>query len=123
MSNRDYYGDNVGAGLAQNNTSTNLAMNFSTHPGSEQKVEQYQQPQTQWGDEYRSDVYEPNSNLNTLPEAEGEGKRGLGSTVVGGAGVRGSLSSSSSFPYNIPRVLCYTGIQLTISRAHSSATK
>ncbi|CEN61082.1 hypothetical protein ASPCAL07748 [Aspergillus calidoustus] len=83
MSNRDYYGDNVGAGLARNTTSTHLAMNSSTKPGSEQKVEQYQQPQRQWGDEYRSDVCEPNSNLNTLPEAEGEGERGLGST--GGA--------------------------------------
>ncbi|KAL2786962.1 hypothetical protein BJX66DRAFT_341650 [Aspergillus keveii] len=66
MSNRDYYGDNVPAGLGQN-TSTDPAMNYTTQ-----------------SNQYRSGDYDPNLNTDTLPE--GEGERGLGSTVVGGAG-------------------------------------
>ncbi|KAL2847380.1 hypothetical protein BJX68DRAFT_268247 [Aspergillus pseudodeflectus] len=107
MSNRDYYGDNVPVGLAQNTTSTHPAMNSTTQPGSDQKVEQYKQPQTQWGDECRSDAYEPNSKLNTLPEGEGEGERGLGSTVVGGAGVRVDLSSPPLHLDYLPRAVLH----------------
>jgi hypothetical protein len=84
MSNRDYYGDNVPAGLTQN-TSTDPAMNYTTQFTSEQQVQHNQQPQGQWPDQYRAGDYDPNLNPNTLPE--GEGERGLGSTVVGGAGV------------------------------------
>ncbi|KAL3486800.1 hypothetical protein BJX62DRAFT_241674 [Aspergillus germanicus] len=91
MSNRDYYGDNVPSDLAHNNTSTHSSFNYTPQAGSqEQQIQpQYHQyEQATWpADSSRQDTYDPNSKLNTtLPEGQGEDERGLGSTVVGGAG-------------------------------------
>jgi small subunit ribosomal protein S2 len=100
MSNRDYYGDNVPSDLAHNNTSTDSPFNYvpQNQPGGQgQQIQpQYHQyEQAQWADHgSRQDAYHPNSKLNsTLPEGQGEDERGLGSTVVGGAGVSDSIHS------------------------------
>ncbi|KAL3451539.1 hypothetical protein BJX65DRAFT_304130 [Aspergillus insuetus] len=93
MSNRDYYGDNVPLDLAQNSTSagTNSSLNYTPQPGGQehQVQDQYHQyQQASWAaNASREDAYQPNSEPNTtVPEGQGEDERGLGSTVVGGAG-------------------------------------
>ncbi|KAL2833154.1 hypothetical protein BJY01DRAFT_253571 [Aspergillus pseudoustus] len=80
MSNRDYYGDNVPVGLEQN-PSTDPHFNYTPQPGQEFQTQQPQQ--TPWTDASRSDGYDPNLNPNGPAE---ESEKGLGATVVGGAG-------------------------------------
>ncbi|KAL3481278.1 hypothetical protein BJX99DRAFT_253582 [Aspergillus californicus] len=79
MSNRDYYGDNVPARLSENNESiTSTLMDGS---GSNQYT---QQPSTDSPPRYQEQPQRDNQLDNK--SRPGEEERGLGATVIGGAG-------------------------------------
>ncbi|KAL3457021.1 hypothetical protein BJX64DRAFT_29121 [Aspergillus heterothallicus] len=81
MSNRDYYGDN--APLDMNNTPSTQQESSTTYTPQQGQELQSQHQQSQWIDPSRPDApYDQNFN----PGDPTEGERGLGATVVGGAG-------------------------------------
>ncbi|KAL2803119.1 hypothetical protein BJX63DRAFT_437227 [Aspergillus granulosus] len=83
MSNRDYYGSNVPAELTHG-PSTNPPSNYTSQQS--QGLQTQQAKQEQWTYAGHSDTYDPNINTNGTFGGEGEGERGLGATVLEGAG-------------------------------------